>query len=122
VQIDMAVGVVAQFEAGIAPVAQHLHPRRLYLPIHLEFDLVDEAHHRHVGALQGRDQLRVAGGKLGLGAFVQPLPGQIVDGQRDAPPRLGRVRDAGQAQQCQHAASKNSVTHPPLPLRYPAPA
>jgi len=97
-QIDMAEGVVAQFEPGSPPVTQPLHPCGLHLPVHLQFDLVDEARHRHVGPLQGRDQPRVPGGKLGLGAFVQALPGQIIDGQRDAPLRRRRVGDAGQAQ------------------------
>ena len=122
VQIDMAVGVVAQFETGIAPVAQHLYARGLHPSIHLEFDLVDEPHHRHVRLLQGCDQLCMTGGKLGLGAFVQTLPGQIIDRQRDAPLRLGRVRDTGQAQQRQHPPSKESLAHPLLPSRYPAPA
>jgi len=48
----------------------------------------------------------VLGSELRLGAFTQPLPGEVIDGERDPAVRLGGVCEARDAQQGQGTISK----------------
>ncbi len=93
-QIHVAVGVVAQLVARIAPVAQHLHAFRLYRPVHFQLVLVDESHHRDIRPAQLRHQARMPVGQSRDGLLIEALPRQIVDGHRDAALRcdVGRRR------------------------------
>ena len=85
----MRIGVVAQHVAGLQPVAQHLHPRRLHLPTHLQLVLVDEADHRRVGLVQLRRQRGVPRLQIGRYDRVHPRPRQVIDGHRNATIDLG---------------------------------
>ena len=101
-QVEVAMGVVAQFEARLQPVAQHRYARGLHLAIDLQLAFVDEPHHRHAGLLQLRHQLRVPCRQFGFRRLAHALPRQVVDGDGDAAIRFGGMRAQRKRRQQQY--------------------
>jgi hypothetical protein len=92
-QIDMAVGVVAQFVTRIEPRFQHPHALGLHHAVEFEFVFVDETDHRHTALAQLIEQGRMPCAQSVWRGLRHALPRQIVDGDGDA--AVWRLRRRG---------------------------